>query len=77
MTAASESLRFAAAVSAFGQVLRGGRYTGHYGYDDVLKLARSARGDDAQGWKGEFVQLVELAQSLSMHAANGHTESAD
>jgi Ca-activated chloride channel family protein len=64
LDAASESLRFAAAVSAFGQLLRGGRYTERYGYADVLKLARAARGDDAQGWKGEFLQLVELASGL-------------
>jgi Ca-activated chloride channel family protein len=73
---ASESLRFAAAVAAFGQLLRGGKYTGGYGYDDVLKLARAARGDDAHGWKGEFVQLVELAQGLSTSAARG-TEGGD
>ena len=71
--AASESLRFAAAVSAFGQILRGGRYTERYGYEDVLRLARASRGDDATGWKGEFVQLVELAQSLGTRAANATT----
>jgi Ca-activated chloride channel family protein len=73
LASASESLRFAAAVSGFGQLLRGGRYTEHYGYADVLKLARAARGADAQGWKGEFVQLVELAQSLSTRAAHEGT----
>ena len=78
LASASESLRFAAAVSAFGQILRGGRYTERYGYQDVLRLARGARGDDATGWKGEFVQMVELAQSLSTHAANAATtESSD
>ncbi|MGH2830708.1 MAG: vWA domain-containing protein, partial [Actinomycetota bacterium] len=65
---ASNALRFAAAVSAFGQILRGGRYTEGYGYEDVLKLARAARGDDAHGWKGEFVQLVELARGLGTQA---------
>jgi len=70
---ATPALRFAAAVAAFGQILRGGRYTGGYGYDDVLRLARGARGDDAAGWKGEFVQLVELAQSLSTRAAHDAT----
>jgi len=74
IAAASESLRFAAAVSAFGQILHGGRYTERYGYEDVLKLARGARGDDAHGWKGEFVQLVELARSLSTQASNGSTQ---
>jgi Ca-activated chloride channel family protein len=76
LDAASESLRFAAAVSAFGQLLRGGQYTGGYGYDDVLKLARAARGADAHGWKGEFVQLVELAQGLATSASR-ETGSGD
>jgi len=70
---ASASLRFAASVAAFGQILRGGRYTERYGYADVLALARAARGDDAQGWKSEFMQLVELAQDLGTQAANRGT----
>jgi Ca-activated chloride channel homolog len=78
LAAASPSLRFAAAVAGFGQILRGGRYTERYGYADVLRLARGARGDDATGWQGEFVQLVELAQSLSTQAANvGTPEISD
>jgi Ca-activated chloride channel family protein len=74
---ASESLRFAAAVSAFGQILRGGRYTEHYGYEDVLKLARGARGGDEHGWKGEFVQLVEQARGLATHANAQAPEISD
>jgi Ca-activated chloride channel family protein len=70
---ASESLRFAASVAAFGQILRGGSYTERYGYADVLALARAARGDDAQGWKQEFIQLVEQAQDLGTQAANRGT----
>jgi Ca-activated chloride channel family protein len=70
---ASASLRFAASVAAFGQILRGGRYTERYGYADVLALARAARGDDAQGWKNEFMQLVELAQDFGTQAANRGT----
>ena len=42
----SERFRFAAAVAGFGQLLRGGRYTGTFGYEDVLTLARDARGAD-------------------------------
>ncbi len=57
--------RFAAAVAAFGQLLRGGTYTETFGYGDVLTLARGARGEDAFGYRGEFLSLVQLAQSLS------------
>ncbi|MBL8259968.1 MAG: VWA domain-containing protein, partial [Candidatus Competibacteraceae bacterium] len=60
----SERFRFAAAVAGFGQLLRGARYTGGFGYDDVLALAKSARGDDPFGYRGEFLTLVGLARSL-------------
>ncbi|PHX43579.1 hypothetical protein AO284_40770 [Pseudomonas sp. NZIPFR-PS2] len=62
---ASEDLRFAAAVAAFAQQLKGdGRYTGSMSLQDTAALARSARGNDPFGLRNEFVQLVELAQSL-------------
>ncbi|QHF42395.1 hypothetical protein PspS35_00835 [Pseudomonas sp. S35] len=62
---ASDDLRFAAAVAAFAQQLKGdGRYTGNMSLKDTAALARSARGDDPFGLRNEFVQLVELAQSL-------------
>ena len=64
-TPASDDLRFSSAVAAFAQQLKGdGRYTGTMSLQDTAKLARSARGDDPFGLRNEFVQLVELAQSL-------------
>ena len=62
--AAPRDVRFAAAVAAFGQLLRGGRYTGDYGYDDVVALAQGARGEDPFGYRNEFVRLVRLAESI-------------
>ncbi len=61
---ASARLRFAAAVAGFGQLLRGGRHLDDWGYAELLGLAREARGSDPQGHRGEFLQLVSLAQSL-------------
>ncbi|VXB82885.1 Ca-activated chloride channel family protein [Pseudomonas sp. 8BK] len=61
---ASEDLRFAAAVAAFAQQLKGGQYTGAFGVPQSIALARSARGDDRFGLRGEFIQLAEIAQSL-------------
>ena len=65
MDAAPRDVRFAVAVAGFGQLLRGGRYTGDYGYGDVVSLAQGARGDDSFGYRNEFVGLVRLAQSLA------------
>ena len=42
----SPDFRFAASVAAFGQLLRGGKYVGNYGYGDVERLARGALDDD-------------------------------
>jgi Ca-activated chloride channel family protein len=67
---ASEDLRFAAAVAAFSQQLKDGRYTGDFSLQDTEKLARGARGDDRFGLRNEFVQLVELAQSLRTSTAS-------
>ena len=61
----SADLRFAASVAGFGQLLQGGKYTGNWGYAQALGLARGARGDDPHGYRGEFLHLIELAQSLS------------
>ena len=65
----SDRFRFAASVAGFGQLLRGGRYTADYDYDDVLELARNARGKDAFGYRGEFLSLVNLAKSLQTNRA--------
>jgi len=62
---AGNEFRFAAAVAAFGQLLKGGAYVGGYGFADVVELAVGARGADPFGYRGEFLGLVRLADSLS------------
>lgn len=68
---ASTEFRFAASVAAFGQQLRGGTHTGEMSYDDIAKIAAEARGTDAFGYRGEFLRLVHLAQTLSTGKAAG------
>lgn len=60
----STDFRFAAAVSAFGQILRDGSYTNGFGYGDVQVLAREAKGEDRFGYRAGFLELVELAKDL-------------
>ncbi|RMF95113.1 MAG: VWA domain-containing protein [Gammaproteobacteria bacterium] len=72
---ASDRLRFAAAVAAFGQLLRGGEYLGEFGYGDVVTLAAAARGSDPHDDRGEFLGLVRLAESLG--PASARPASAD
>lgn len=58
-----EDYRFASAVAAFGQVLRGGEYTGSFSFDNILAIAQKARGEDLYGYRAQFVQLIRLAKS--------------
>jgi len=67
----SDRFRFSASVAGFGQLLRGGKFTADYDYDDVLDLARNARGKDAYGYRGEFISLVNLAKSLQTTRIDG------
>ncbi len=64
---ASDDFRFAAAVAAFGQLLRDSVYTKHYQLNDVTTLARSATGNDTYGYRHEFIRLSEIAATLKPH----------
>lgn len=57
--------RFAAAVASFGQLLKGGKYTGKWNFDDARALAASSTGKDAFGYRSELLRLIDLAKSQS------------
>jgi Ca-activated chloride channel family protein len=61
--AAPVDARFAAGVAAFAELLRGGRYTGSFDYDDVLEIVQNARGRDDYGYRAELIQLIRAAQA--------------
>jgi Ca-activated chloride channel homolog len=67
----SGDFRFAAAVAAFGLVLRESEYRGTATLDQVLQLARGAEGRDPDGERAEFVRLVESARLLSGMESEG------
>lgn len=67
LEAAGTEFKFAAAVAGFGELLRGGKYTGGFRYADVIALAGEARAADPFGYRGEFLSLVSLAESLDRH----------
>jgi len=62
---AGEDFRFASAVAAFAMLLRDSEDRGEASFDQVIALARGARGDDPEGYRAEFVRLVETAKSLA------------
>jgi Ca-activated chloride channel family protein len=64
--AGSEDLRWASAVAGFALLLRDSEHKGSLSYDGVLELARGARGADEEGYRGEFIGLVEAARTLAV-----------
>jgi Ca-activated chloride channel family protein len=61
----SVQLQFAAAVAAFGEALRGGKYLDGYGLGQVAALAEQNIGQDRYGMKAELVELIGRAAALS------------
>jgi Ca-activated chloride channel family protein len=62
---APRDARFATGVAGFAELLRGGKYSGTMTYDDVLRIALAARGEDGFGYRSEFVQLVRQAKTAA------------
>ena len=63
---ADADFRFAAAVAGFGMQLRDSEHAGRWTYDDVIEVARSAKGSDPHGLRAEMVELAEKARSLTI-----------
>jgi Ca-activated chloride channel family protein len=70
LSSASENFKFASAVAAFGMLLRDSKYKADASYNEVLALARASVGLDRQGYRSEFIQLVETARLLSAQRAS-------
>jgi Ca-activated chloride channel family protein len=63
LSSASEDSRFASAVAAFAQKLKGSNY-GEMSWDEIRVLAQGARGADDKGYRAEFMQLIDMAKVL-------------
>jgi Ca-activated chloride channel family protein len=63
-TVAPRHVGFAAAVAEFGMLLRESPFKADATWADAAKLAAAHRGDDPDGYRAEFVRLVDLAASL-------------
>jgi Ca-activated chloride channel family protein len=64
-TETSDNFRFAAAVAEFGMLLRDSEFKGLASYDQVVNLATGAKGTDPDGYRREFIGLVENCRLLA------------
>ncbi len=61
----SEDFRFSAAVAGLGLLLRDSDFKGDLGYQQVIDLAKGAKGADPEGYRAEFIRLAEQAELLA------------
>jgi Ca-activated chloride channel homolog len=65
---ASDNLRFAAAVSEFGMILRNSEFKGNATLENAAMIARSARGEDEDGYRSELIRLIKTVNDLMVAA---------
>jgi len=63
----SNNFRFAASVAEFGMLLRNSKYKGDGDFGMVHLLAGNALGSDVEGYRKEFLQLVNSASAIARH----------
>ncbi|MBV9986322.1 MAG: von Willebrand factor type A domain-containing protein [Chitinophagaceae bacterium] len=61
----SDNFRFSAAVAAFGMLLRHSEFKGNASFNSITVLARDAVGEDREGYRKEFLELVRKAGEIS------------
>jgi Ca-activated chloride channel family protein len=62
----SGDFRFSAAVASFGMLLRNSEFKGNTTIESILQLAKNAKGDDENGYRSEFIQLVKTVDDLHL-----------
>lgn len=61
----SDNFRLAASIAEFGLLLRQSDFKGKSNFEHIIATAKSARGNDEEGYRAEFIKLVKMAQLLS------------
>jgi Ca-activated chloride channel family protein len=60
----SENFRFAASVAEFGMLLTNSQFKSSASFAHVIQTAKNAKGQDAEGYRKEFIALVKKADRL-------------
>lgn len=65
----SEDFRFASAVAEYALILRNSKFKADASFVSVLNRARKAKGVDDEGYRAEFIRLVEQAELIDGDAS--------
>ncbi|MEQ6120417.1 von Willebrand factor type A domain-containing protein [Reichenbachiella sp. MALMAid0571] len=60
----SDNFRYAASVAEFGMLLRDSEFKQNASYQNVITLALGAKGEDKEGYRQEFINLVRNVEIL-------------
>jgi Ca-activated chloride channel family protein len=58
-------MKFAVSVALFGMKLRTSESVNKVTYNEIIKIGKAAKGNDDNGYRAEFIKLVETAQLLA------------
>ena len=58
----SNNFKFSAAVAEFGLLLRNSKHKANASFKHVIELAKNSKGHDDNGYRAEFIRLVEMSE---------------
>lgn len=61
----SVDFHFATAVAGYAMLLEKSQFKGDLDYADVIRLAKQGRGKDPDGYRAEFIRMVEMSEMFS------------
>ncbi len=65
---ATENSRFSTSVAMFGLLLKDSKFKGNCSYAAALKLAKKSVGQDNDGYRTKYMELVKAAEKLAANA---------
>ncbi|WP_228723282.1 vWA domain-containing protein [Desulfosediminicola flagellatus] len=64
LSATSDDFRFASSVAGFGMVLKKSPYIHDLDLNELIDIAKNSKGRDEDGYRAEFIRLLEMAQLI-------------
>ncbi len=61
-----KDFQFSSAVAAFGKYLRNSEFKGNITSDEILKIASNSLGEDKEGYRKEFIELVKKYMEIHL-----------
>ena len=62
----SPDFSFASAVAMFAQLLKDSDFKGEASYNQVIETARKGLSNDPEGYRAEFIRLVQSTKGLNI-----------